>query len=478
MHPRPSENLSRFISQLNSLDFIAFQHRFTPAKRIGANNLITFAAAMLPKDAKSIGLSTFGFVISTIKLDLPQKITKEQKKTLTDEVIAESNQAETLLKERRVNLAFIHTPILNNGKGKKLALLAPMGDLKTYLNTLKQKLPHEKIKQLVAQIVLSIFHLHSKNLVHRDIKPENILVFLSPTKEVHLKLADINTVADKDDPTLVRVGTPPFLAPEVSTADDVKAEDLLRKSEKELTTTDKNLIEKYRKDQIILNKKYRTADKSAIDCYALGAVLLSLTDAASNEISLPLNEMINKLINKDPTKRINIVQVINHPYFGLTEESRLAFFARITNAFPKRDENSIFSLLAPPIQEMILALRKICNALQANEIKPQDHREITETIAALQKKIELYKNELDTDDPEDKHRNEIMEKLNAALTEARAFSPTSRMVTFAPSGSKVAALVSKLFTEQAPKSQPAASRTEPKAASGLRPGSRPSLATN
>jgi len=52
----------------------------------------------------------------------------------------------------------------------------PFGDLSTFLNENKQKLTIPEIQYIIAQIIIVLEYLSTKNIVHRDIKPENFLI--------------------------------------------------------------------------------------------------------------------------------------------------------------------------------------------------------------------------------------------------------------------------------------------------------------
>jgi len=45
---------------------------------------------------------------------------------------------------------------------------------------------NDTAKHYIAEIVLAIEYLHSKNIIHRDLKPDNILL----DSDGHIKLAD------------------------------------------------------------------------------------------------------------------------------------------------------------------------------------------------------------------------------------------------------------------------------------------------
>ena len=78
----------------------------------------------------------------------------------------------------------------------------------------------EKAAYIMSQILSAVNYLHSKNIVHRDIKPENMLVESKTggKKEmVNIKLIDFGTCNffnDKQNLTL-KVGSPYYIAPEV-----------------------------------------------------------------------------------------------------------------------------------------------------------------------------------------------------------------------------------------------------------------------
>lgn len=50
----------------------------------------------------------------------------------------------------------------------------------------------ETAKFYIAELILAIEHIHSKDIVYRDLKPENILL----DKEGHIKLADFGLSKD------------------------------------------------------------------------------------------------------------------------------------------------------------------------------------------------------------------------------------------------------------------------------------------
>ncbi|KAA6368537.1 MAG: putative nek4 protein, partial [Streblomastix strix] len=89
------------------------------------------------------------------------------------------------------------------------------GDLRKVIIDL-QKLPEgervQNVWELLAQIGLSLNHLHSNDVVHRDIKPENIFIM----EDGSSRLGDFGLVKELADKSYgTAVGTKPYMAPEV-----------------------------------------------------------------------------------------------------------------------------------------------------------------------------------------------------------------------------------------------------------------------
>ncbi|KAA6382607.1 MAG: putative protein kinase, partial [Streblomastix strix] len=89
------------------------------------------------------------------------------------------------------------------------------GDLRKVIIDLQKLSEAERVQivwELLAQISLSLNHLHSNDVVHRDFKPENIFIMADGSS----RLGDFGLVkelTDKDYGTAV--GTKPYMAPEV-----------------------------------------------------------------------------------------------------------------------------------------------------------------------------------------------------------------------------------------------------------------------
>jgi serine/threonine protein kinase len=88
----------------------------------------------------------------------------------------------------------------------------PGGNLYTNLKSVRS-FSEDQTKFIIAQIVLALEDLHSKNIIHRDLKAENILL----RENGYVVLADygLSKIFEEDNPTRTKWGTKQYMAPEV-----------------------------------------------------------------------------------------------------------------------------------------------------------------------------------------------------------------------------------------------------------------------
>ncbi|CAD8207974.1 unnamed protein product [Paramecium pentaurelia] len=150
--------------------------------------------------------------------------------------------------------------------------------------TLKQKLPSEQIKTIMIGLLNTISYLQSQKIVHRDIKPENIII----QKDNSIKVIDFGFAANLKFGSVSSVcGTPGYYAPEV-----------LRQKESSYNS----------------------------DMFSVGVVLFNLITNQPMLKSKMYNaqqfvadeeaaDLLKKMLEVDPNKRITATQALEHPYF-------------------------------------------------------------------------------------------------------------------------------------------------------------------
>ncbi len=131
--------------------------------------------------------------------------------------------------------------------------------------------------------MLGVFYLHHNNIVHRDIKPENIL--LMPDKS--LKICDFGFAQHKPKECMSRAkcGTPNFIAPEILHQDEY--------------------------------------DATASDIYSCGMTLYAMLTGIQpfartvlHKLPKTVIHLLTKMMTKDVKSRINVSQVLTHPWLS------------------------------------------------------------------------------------------------------------------------------------------------------------------
>lgn len=177
------------------------------------------------------------------------------------------------------------------------------------------------------QIILGTLYCHSFGICHRDLKPENILLDLNK----NVKLADFGMAALETKGKLLETscGSPHYASPE-----------------------------------IVNGLKYHGSASDVWSCGVILYVLLSGTLPFDDEniqillskvqgavyempqnLSYESKDLISKMLTVDPTKRISIYNILNHPFmlkFPIPDSDIKSF-----KALPQVDRNS---LSLPPIR--------------------------------------------------------------------------------------------------------------------------------
>lgn len=174
--------------------------------------------------------------------------------------------------------------------------LCHRGDLKSYLKSHAIALTEDEVCHYLMQIVEGLLYLHRHQIIHRDLTLSNLLI----NKDMAVKIADFGLatqLSEPDEKHFTMCGTPNFISPEVAT---------------------------------------RSAHGLAADVWSVGCMLYTLLvgqppfDAPgvkktldrviSAEYLLPdwlshdAKNLISSLLQKDPSKRITLDQILQHPF--------------------------------------------------------------------------------------------------------------------------------------------------------------------
>ena len=252
-----------------------------------------------------------------------------------DEYITKANKIEELFREQKLLMQLDHHNIIRLHHafqvGDDIWLImdyASGGEFEKYLcNKPHWRVSEKEARFLILQIWRAVSFWHQKGIIHRDLKPENILVTYSnedredeiyvddaveqkePYEDIVLKVSDfgiagIKKTGAKGEET--HAGTAKFMAPELHTGHDISANKSLDIwaigiilymmvfgyhpfKVKDREQTIKNIIEQ--------NVKF------------------------SNDVPITyeLKDLLRKMLEKDPEKRINMFKIMNHKWFDLKE---------------------------------------------------------------------------------------------------------------------------------------------------------------
>lgn len=168
---------------------------------------------------------------------------------------------------------------------------------------LKQRLTEIEACKFFQQIVSGIEYLHKLKIVHRDLKPENLL--LDHKKEIKIADFGLSNLYSKGELLKTACGSPCYAAPEMIAGKrysglmvDIWSSGII------LYAMLCGYLPFEDKNNDVLYKKI-TDGKFTIPSY----------------VSEQAADLIRRILNTDPTKRININNIRNHPWFNITNSS-------------------------------------------------------------------------------------------------------------------------------------------------------------
>ena len=171
------------------------------------------------------------------------------------------------------------------------------GNLQSFIKK-RRKLGEKTSKILFRQIIQALKYIHSKNIVHRDIKLENILLDLNNI----IKICDFGVGKLIKPGAILRdqCGTPVYMAPEIIKGEGYEGPPVdiwsagvalyIMLTGNIPFNRDRNHDLKH----AILNNEYKKID----------------------DVSDQVNDLISKILEKNPSKRYTIDQILEHPWLN------------------------------------------------------------------------------------------------------------------------------------------------------------------
>lgn len=195
----------------------------------------------------------------------------------------------------------------------------PGGDLFTLIHS-KNDFKKEDIKGYAYQIVKIFIFLHSVPLIYRDLKPENILINYNG----YLQLTDFGMarkLKTKEDLVFTFCGTPEYLSPEM----------LMHKGYGQ--KCDIWMI-----GMLIYEMFHNTTPFKGDTPTQLFKSILSDKPKISKRIDPNIQNLLKKLLIKDPVRRPTIYEVVDHKWFDQETRKQIDRFEWRPNFIPTLDD--------------------------------------------------------------------------------------------------------------------------------------------
>ncbi|CAG9311781.1 unnamed protein product [Blepharisma stoltei] len=249
---------------------------------------------------EELGSGSFGKVYKVIKNDTKHVYALKQ---LNKQFLVKHKQLKYAVGECKILRYLSHPFIITMDYAfqtpKHLYMVleyCPNGDLMTHLSE-RSRFAESVARFYIAETILAVEYLHSLDIVYRDLKPENILI----DRAGHIRLADFGLAKENVNPlnpAMSFCGSPAYLAPEMLS---------------------------------------KTGSEKSADVYGIGAILYEFLTGMPPFYSDNIKELfrnikrgllqfpkvvkpeaqdlMRKLMNKDPTKRPTMTQAKSHIFF-------------------------------------------------------------------------------------------------------------------------------------------------------------------
>ena len=207
------------------------------------------------------------------------------------------------------------------------------GNLFSFLKK-HRKVSEKTAKLLYRQIILGIKYMHEQGIVHRDIKLENILIDLNN----NIKICDFGigrVLSSPEQPLFDQCGTPMYIAPEILLCSKEKGYkgfpvDIWSSGIVLYILLSGTLPFSFKNSSSSLsesNESYLSDDNN--NNTELQYSIINKEPKEIENISKEAEDLLKKILKKNPEKRITCEEILNHPWMkGISDTNKYHLFTK------------------------------------------------------------------------------------------------------------------------------------------------------
>ncbi len=216
-----------------------------------------------------------------------------------------TREAEMLRSLRHPNIIHLEDIFADGDKLYLVMELSHGGDLFERIIS-KHHYEESLAKEAMKNILSALAYLHSLNIAHRDLKPENILLSKKES-DTEVKISDFGLAKVASDSQRLKTycGTPQYFAPEVLQRKNTVAAQGSYSLAADMWSMGIILF-------VMLAGEFPFDDPTK---RGVNAMRHSFAKPAWSRVSDEAKDLINKLLVKDPSDRLNAEQALKHPWF-------------------------------------------------------------------------------------------------------------------------------------------------------------------